>query len=164
MENEKKVNYPQPMSFPVMVFWTGLFGGLFWGTIGFLASYLHFSEVPTNVILEPWALGDWKKEWLGTLISIMFIGLFSVVAAFLYYAILKKLNGFWGGLGFGIVLFLVVFLVLNPVFPGMKPLTELSRDTFITSMCLYIVYGIFIGYSINYEYLNHIAQKEEPAS
>lgn len=162
MANEqKKINYPKPMSFLAMVFWTGLFGGVFWGTIGLFAYYFNFTEIRPNVILEPWALGDWKKERLGTVVSIIIIGVFSVGAAYIYYAFLKKFKGMWFGTGYGIALFLLVFFVLNPLFPSMKPLFDLNRDTIITSICLYIVYGIFIGYSISYEYQNHKVQEKE---
>ncbi|MEH7376371.1 MULTISPECIES: YqhR family membrane protein [Bacillaceae] len=165
MAIEKKLgNYPKPMSFSVMVFWTGLFGGLFWGLMGFIASYLSFTEIRPNVILEPWALGHWKYEWLGTVISIILIGICSVVAAFIYYAVLRKFTGFWFGLGYGIILFLVVFFILNPLFPGIEPFFDLKRDTIITSICIYIVYGIFIGYSINYEYQNNNEQEKEESS
>jgi hypothetical protein len=164
MKEHNLGNYPVAMSFPVMVFWTGLFGGLFWGLIGCLASYLSFTEIRPNVILEPWTLGNWKYEWLGTLISIILIGICSVVAAFIYYAVLRKFTGFWFGMGYGILLFLVVFFVLNPLFPGMKPIFDLNRDTLITSVCIYIVYGIFIGYSINYEYQNTNEQENEEAT
>jgi hypothetical protein len=162
MANEqKKINYPKPMSFLALVFWTGLFGGVFWGTIGYLAYIFSFTEIRPNVILEPWALGYWRNDWLGTVISLILIGMFSVVAAFVYYAALKSLKGIWVGLGYGLILFLLVFFVLNPLFPGIKPFLDLSRDTIITSICLYMLYGMFIGYSINYEYQNNNAQGKE---
>lgn len=165
MSNEpKKSNYPKPMSFLAMVFWTGLFGGLFWGTIGFIAYYFNFTEIRPNVILEPWALGKWKNEWLGTVISIIFMGLLSVGAAFFYYAALKKFSGIWFGLGYGIVLFILVFFVLNPLFPSVKSFFDLSRDTIITTLCLYLIYGLFVGYSINYEYQNTKAEVTESAT
>jgi hypothetical protein len=165
MTNEpKKSNYPKPMSFTAHVFWTGLFGGLFWGTIGFFASYFNFTDIQPNVILEPWALGKWKNEWLGTVISLLFLGILSVGAAFVYSIALKKFNGIWLGLGYGIVLFLLVYVVLNPIFISMKPLLDLSRNTFITTFCLYLVYGLFIGYSINYEYEINQMEVNETAS
>ncbi|MDQ0197332.1 YqhR family membrane protein [Neobacillus ginsengisoli] len=165
MSNEQiKTDYPKPMSFVAMVFWTGLFGGLFWGTLGFFAYYLNFTDISPNVILEPFALGNWKNGWLGTVISILIMGIFSVPAAYIYYAVLKKFKGIWFGLGFGIVLFLLVFFVLNLFLPGIKPFFNLSPDTIITSICLYIVYGIFIGYSINYEYQNNKVEDKEAAT
>lgn len=160
----KEKRYPKPMSTVVMVFWTGLFGGVFWTVIGYLAYLFSLTEIRPNIILEPWALGEWKKEWLGTMISIILIGIFSVGAAFVYYAALKKLKGIWPGFGYGIVIFFIVFYILNPLFPGMDPFFQLKRDTIITSACLYIVYGIFIGYSISYEFQNQMVQDKEPVT
>ncbi|MEH6995576.1 YqhR family membrane protein [Neobacillus drentensis] len=160
----EKSDYPKPMSFVTVVFWTGLFGGLFWGTIGFFAYYFNFTEIRPNIILGPWALGDWKNEWLGTVISIILLGILSVGAAFVYSIALKKFNGIWLGLGYGMALFLIVYLVLNPIFSEMKPFLDLSRDTIITSICLYLVYGLFIGYSINYEYEINQMEENETAS
>jgi uncharacterized membrane protein YagU involved in acid resistance len=161
---EKEKKYPQPMSMITMVFWIGLFGGIFWGLIGYFAYVFSLTEIRPNIILEPWALGSWKKDWLGTVISIIFIGIFSVGVAFIYYATLKKLKGIWPGFVYGIVLFLLVFFVLNPLFPDMNPFFQLKRDTIITSVCIYIVYGIFIGYSISYAFQNQIVQVKETAS
>jgi Conserved membrane protein YqhR len=163
-KGHKKSDYPKPMSFVAMVFWTGLFGGVFWGTIGFIAYYFNFTEIRPNVILEPWALGTWKNEWIGTIISIILMGMFSVAAAFAYYVALRKIKGIWMGMAYGLGLFLFVFFVLNSIFPGMKPFFELSFNTITTSVCLYIIYGIFIGYSINYEFQNNKMEDNESAS
>ncbi|HJV32143.1 MAG TPA: YqhR family membrane protein [Bacillales bacterium] len=159
---EKK--YPKPMSTISNVFWIGLFGGIFWTLIGYIAYLFSLTEIRPNIILEPWALGDWKKGWLGTVISIVLIGIFSVGASFIYYVVLKKLKGIWPGMGFGVLLFFFVFLLLNPLFPDMDPFLKINRDTMITSVCLYIVYGIFIGYSISYEFQNQIVQDKEPVT
>jgi hypothetical protein len=160
-ESEKKSKYPQPMSIIALVFWTGLFGGVFWSGLGYLAYAFNFIEISPSIILESWTVGAWKTGWLGIIISLVLIGIFSVGAAFLYYLILKRFNGFWVGIIYGIVLFLLVFIVLNPLLPSMGPFKELSRDTIITCICLYIVYGLFIGYSISYEHQNHMLAKEE---
>jgi|SRR5579875_2751927 len=164
MVKKQKTNYPKPMALPVMVFWTGLFGGVFWGIIGFLAAFFHFTEIRPNVIVEPWTLGNWKYKWQGTVLSIILLGIISVVAAYIYYFLLKRFKGWWMGAVYGIVLFFIVFFILNPLFPGIKPFTELKRDTVITSICLYIVYGIFVGYSISYEYQIKNTQNREAAS
>ncbi|MGP7816210.1 YqhR family membrane protein [Niallia sp. 01092] len=143
--------HTKPMSFIALVIWTGLFGGIFWSSVGFAAYYLNFTDIRPNVILEPWALGDWKRSGLGTLISIIIIGIFSTGAAFIYYLILRKCKNMWGGIGFGIALFVIVFILFNPIFPSMDPFLKLKRDTLITSVCLYVLYGVFVGYTISYE-------------
>ncbi|WP_445490499.1 YqhR family membrane protein [Niallia sp. 03133] len=148
---KKESKIVKPMSFIALVIWTGIFGGVFWAIIGYIAYYLNFTDIRLNVILEPWALGDWKRRGLGTSISIGVIGVFSIAAAFIYYLLLRKFKKIWVGIGFGLVLFVLVFIVLNPIFPSMDPFLKIKRDTLITSVCLYVLYGVFVGYTISYE-------------
>lgn len=141
----------EPMSFIAMVVIIGLVGGVLWSGLGYLAYVFNFTEIHPNVILEPWTIGAWKEGWLGTIISIFMIGGISILAALIYYAALRKFSSIFVGAGYGIALFLLVFFVLNPIFPGISPFWELKRNTIITSVCLYILYGVFVGYSISYE-------------
>lgn len=140
-----------PMSFMTLVILTGLIVGIVLSGLAYLAYIFNLTSIPPRVILEPWALGDWKKGWLGTVISIIMIGMFSIVAAVIYYATLRKINSMWVGIAYGIVLFLLVFFVLNPIFPGIKPFKEMDLDTLVTSICFYVIYGLFVGYTISYE-------------
>ncbi|WP_395940635.1 YqhR family membrane protein [Bacillus salinus] len=142
----------KPISFPVKILMIGLFGGLFWSFLGYLAYIINFTEIAPNMILEPWAVGEWKQTILGQFISIVVIGAISIAVAFLYYAVLKKYQNIWIGAIFGAVLWGVVFYLLNPIFQNVPAVTELKRNTIITNVCLYILYGVFIGYSITFEY------------
>jgi hypothetical protein len=144
-QNEK------PMSLMGLTVITGLFGGIFWSAIAYIAYLFKFTEIRPNVILEPWTIGDWKEGWLGITISIVLIGIISIGAALIYYFTLRKFTKLYVGIAYGLALFLIVFFVLNPIFPGINPFTELSRNTIVTSICFYILYGVFIGYSISYE-------------
>ncbi|PLR99907.1 YqhR family membrane protein [Bacillus sp. T33-2] len=150
-QNLEQNQHERPMSFMAMVIWTGFFGGIFWSALGYLCYLLNFTNVSPNVILEPWALGDWKREWLGIVISILAIGVLSIGAALLYYFLLRKIKSMWAGACYGIALFLLVYIVLNPIFPGIHPFWDLSRNTLVASACLYVLYGVFVGYSISYE-------------
>ncbi|MEH7386882.1 YqhR family membrane protein [Bacillus sp. JJ1521] len=129
----------------------GLFGGIFWSMLSYFTYVFHFTELSPNLILKPWILGDWKNRVLGQFIGIFVIGILSIGVAFLYYAFLKKFQSIWVGAGFGIVLWLIVFYVFNPIFPDIKTVAELKRNTVITTICFYILYGVFIGYSISFE-------------
>ncbi|EIJ78831.1 hypothetical protein PB1_14774 [Bacillus methanolicus PB1] len=153
-DNQNKSEHDQrekPMSFIAMVVWTGLIGGILMSSIAYLAYVFNFTEIHPNVILDPWVNGNWKKGWLGTVISIILIGIVSIGAALIYYAALRKFKSIWAGAVYGIILFLLVFFVLNPIFPGISSFGELKRDTVITSVCFYILFGVFVGYSISYE-------------
>lgn len=156
LEQNKK---EKPMSLLTMTVLTGLIGGILWSAIGYLAYVFNFTEIHPNVILEPWTIGNWKKEWLGTVISIVLIGVLSIAAALIYYAALKKFNYIWIGAVYGVLLFAVVYFILNPIFPGIPSFGELERNTIVTSVCLYLLYGVFVGYSISYE-ANELKKQE----
>ncbi|WP_421379535.1 YqhR family membrane protein [Bacillus salacetis] len=156
----------KPLSFIGMVIATGFTGGILWSGIAYICYMFSFTKLEPNIILEPWAVGDWKETWLGIVISILAYGLVSIGVALVYYALLRKLKSMWVGAGYGIALMLIVFVVLNPLFPSMKGLGDTDYITLITEACLYILYGVFIGYSISYEEneLRHHHEKEEQVS
>ncbi|WP_100374660.1 YqhR family membrane protein [Bacillus sp. FJAT-45037] len=142
----------EQMTYPVKVMLIGLFGGLIWSMIGYFAFYFNFIRVGPALVWMPWALGDWKTTHWGQWGGILAIAILSIGVAFLYKVILQKVLSVWAGLGFGLILWGIVFYVLNPFFPGLKSVQNLDSNTIVTSLCLYIVYGVFIGYSISYEY------------
>lgn len=139
------------MSLMAKVVVIGLFGGIFWSLLSYLTYIFNFTELSPNLILKPWILGDWKNRVLGQFIGILMIGIISIGVALLYYALLKKFQSIWVGAAFGIALWLIVFYVFNPIFPDIKTVGELERNTVITTICFYILYGVFIGYSISFE-------------
>ncbi|ASN05272.1 YqhR family membrane protein [Virgibacillus necropolis] len=132
---------------------TGFIGGLGWSTLGLIMYYFNFSKVsPTSFILRSWLNAKWTHEWLGDLISIVIIGVISIVVALVYYGLLRKISTMWIGTLFGIILWGIVFYLLQPIFPNIPPLNELGKDTIVSTLCLFILYGTFIGYSISYDY------------
>ena len=146
----------------MVILTTGFFGGIFWSLLGFLSHYFHFTELRPTLVLEPWTVGEWKNGWIGVLLSLLIMGLLGIVAGFLYYYTLRRNQSVWGAALYGVLLFLIVFYLLNPLFPGLNPIHDLKRDTIITTLCLYILFGVFIGYSISYEYQEQeILHREE---
>ena len=158
MENEQKKDpeleqnkKEQPLSTIMKVVITGFFGGVFWSYIGYCAYFFNFTDISPNMILSPWAVGEWKDSRLGNYISIFIIGLLSILIALVYYAVLRKMQSVWVGIIFGGALWALLFYVLNPIFPDLQTVGQLSRNTIITTVCLYVLYGVFIGYSISFE-------------
>lgn len=135
-----------------MVLVTGFAGGIIWSLVAYLCFSFHFTAIEPNVLLEPFTVGSWRKMWIGKTISILVYGLFSTGCALVYYLFFKKLKSMWVGAIYGLCLCAVVLIVLNPIFPGMKPFLKLDANTIITCCCIYILYGVFIGYSISFEY------------
>lgn len=141
-----------PVSITGRIIGTGFTGGILWSLVGYLFYLFHFSEISPNMLLQPFVLGEWKKQALGTWISIILIGMISIGAAFLYFVCFKRFKTMWPGLIYGALLWLLVFFVFNPIFPDVRGVTELKSDTVVTTFCLYLLYGMFVGYSISFEY------------
>ncbi|MBP3039769.1 hypothetical protein J9303_09755 [Bacillaceae bacterium Marseille-Q3522] len=150
-ERRREQRPQRPMSFSAMVTLTGFIAGIIWGAVAVLASIFSFTEISPTVILDPWTVGEWKKGWLGILLSLFILGLLSIGVAFLYFFLLRRFKSMWVGVCYGIVLFCIVFLVICPLLFQTPSLTELSRDTIYTLLCLSVLYGVFIGFSISYE-------------
>lgn len=144
-----------PMSLLSKSLLTGFIGGVLWSFFATIAYYFNFSSVsPGTFILRSWIQKEWTNNWLGELISIMIVGALSVVIALIYYGVLKKTKGMIPAIGFGIALWFIVFFLLQPIFEAVPSVMDMDINTIVTTLCLYILYGTFIGYSISYEYHN----------
>jgi len=152
-ESKKRVHSEERFSLLSRSLLTGFIGGLLWSTIGSIFYYFNFSEVaPKSFLLTSWIDAAWTDKWIGTIITILIAGLISIVAAFIYYGVFKKIDSLWMGVLYGLLLWGIIFIVLQPIFPNIPPFTELTLDTHISALCLFILYGTFVGYSISYDY------------
>ncbi|HLR62430.1 MAG TPA: YqhR family membrane protein [Lentibacillus sp.] len=155
----------EPVSILSRSLLTGFIGGLLGGFFGVVLYYFNFSEVaPKSYLLRSWLTASWIDGWLGTVLSILMIGVISLLTAFIYFILFKKVNSLWMGVAYGIVLWFVVFYIIQPIFPNIPPLGDLNANTIVSTICLYILYGTFIGYSISYDYTDTLyklrAEKE----
>ncbi|MED4530677.1 YqhR family membrane protein [Metabacillus fastidiosus] len=151
-ENHKETKNEQKTSLVGKVAVIGFAGGIFWGLLAYLVYILNLTEISPNLILQPFILGQWKNGIMGNIIGIIVLGILSIGAAFVYYVLLKRFKSMYVGILFGLLLFGLVFFVLNPIFPNLKSVAELQRSTIVTTVCIYILYGLFVGYSISFEY------------
>ncbi|MBP1950376.1 YqhR family membrane protein [Virgibacillus litoralis] len=152
----------QPMSLLSRSLTTGFVGGLIASSIGVIMYYFSFSEVaPKSYLIRSWITADWTDGWLGNTLSILMIGVLSLLTAFIYYGIFKKIGSLWMGVGYGIILWVIVFYIVQPIFPNIPNLMDLNRYTIVSTLCLFILYGTFIGYSISYDYADTIRKEDE---
>ncbi|OZM57641.1 hypothetical protein CIB95_04520 [Lottiidibacillus patelloidae] len=142
----------QPMSPLVKAMITGVVGGIFWSLLGYVAYIFSFTKLGPALVLQPWAVGDWKTGVLGQFIGIVAIGVLSIPVALIYKGLFSKIEGMWLGIVYGVGLWALVFFIFNPLFQDLKSVKELGWSTNITTICLYILYGVFIGYSISFDY------------
>lgn len=131
----------------------GFIGGMIWSIFGVFMYYFNFSEVaPKSFLLRSWLTAEWTSGWLGDFVSIVLASVVSLIAALLYYVLLKKVNSMWMGIVYGLILWAVIFYLLKPIFSNIPALNELNNNTIISTICLFILYGTFVGYSISYDY------------
>ncbi|MFP3489712.1 YqhR family membrane protein, partial [Staphylococcus sp. SIMBA_130] len=65
---------------------TGLVGGIALGFAWIILYYFNFSEIsPKSFILKSWTNANWVDTWFGTLLTIIIIGLLSIVTALIYH-------------------------------------------------------------------------------
>lgn len=155
MDDQQQLEQNQtekPMSYRTKVVLIGFFGGLIWSLIGLFGFFFNFMNFGPALILMPWKLGDWKTTYWGQAVGVIVIAVVSIIIAFLYKWLLQKVNTMWAGVGFGAVLWVIVFYICNPLIPGLKSVPNLDLNSIISSVCLFLLYGLFIGYSISYEY------------
>lgn len=150
MSETKKV---RPIIILPRSLFTGFVGGIIGSICGVLLYYFNFSEVaPRTFELRPWLEAGWTDRWIGDIISILVAGILSIVPAFIYYSLFKKMKSVWFAVIFGVALWVIIFYVLNPVFDNIPSVAQMSTSTIVSTICLYILYGTFIGFSISYDY------------
>lgn len=135
----------------------GFFGGIFWSTVSLVLSFFDFTQIGPRFVLERVPLGNWANNYIEVLLSIFSIGIISIVIAFVYYFIGKKFTGVLPGVFYGLLLWVIVFLLIGKIAFDLKPIKEYSTDTMVTSICLFILYGTFISYSVSFA-----TQEQEP--
>jgi hypothetical protein len=130
----------------------GVFGGFIWGFMGYLAYLLNFTKYGPALILAPLqSVITIKHDVVKQIIGIIVLMVVSVIVSFGYKVMLGKIKTMWISIGFGMALWVIVFYILEPWIPGLLPVTKLGINTISTSLCLYALYGLFVGYSISFD-------------
>lgn len=133
-------------------FYIGLFAGLIWGGLKIIEHYFHFTSLSPGFLLEPFFLHSFLSSRPGYLLGWGAFIVMSVAAALLYALILAKARGSWFGLFYGGAWWAAIFMFIGPV-TGMMPwMIRMDLNTILTDACLFLIWGLFIGYSISFEF------------
>jgi len=134
---------------------TGFFAGLIWSAVWAFLAYFNFTKIsPSSFVLQTWTQAEWMTSWYGELLSIFIISLLSIIIAYIYYLFFRNLTGMMPGLIYGVAIWLILFLVFSNLFAHIPFLNELDLNTLVTTLCIMIIYGVFIGYTISYDFLD----------
>ena len=137
----------------------GLFGGIFWGGVWYFLHIFSFTEAGPNYFLLPFAFGSWKEGVWGNVFGIVCMGLLSILIAFLYKAFLQSLKDYSGNYLWAILVGTTV-LGMGLMAPVIKSALHLPKETIVTTICIFILYGVFIAYSVSYAVNSNKAEQE----
>lgn len=130
----------------------GLVGGLIWSLFLAVSYYFNFTETaPKTYLLKPWIQDGWTDRLTGHIVAIVMASIVSLLPTVIYYSLFRKINSVWMGVGYGVLLWGIIFFLLQPLLPGTRPMIDLPAETWVTTVCTFILYGLFTGYSISYD-------------
>lgn len=156
---DNRPNPTQPVMFSLKI---GFFAGVIWGLVRWLATGLNLTEVTQAFLLDPFVprkvLGGFYWQTLGWF---MFIAM-SMLAAWIYVLLLGRLQGPWPGLLFGAAWWGAFYALAGPATGAVPPLNTIGWNSMATDFCLFLIWGLFIGYSIAFEL--HDEAEREPAT
>jgi len=136
---------------------TGFAGGIFWSLIGSVLAYFKFMEfTPKALLVRSWLRTSWSGKWPGDLLALILAGLLSILVAVIYFVLFRKLASMWIGAVYGIIIWGVVFFLVLPLIKHLPSIAQLNKQSIITTLCLYLLYGVFVGFSISYDYKDTI--------
>lgn len=139
----------------------GFYAGLIWGLIHWLCELLKFTSVHAGYWIEPFFLRKFLVSPIGHAAGIASFILFSIVAALLYRAAFIRFRGPWAGILYGTAWWAAIFAAIGPMSGMMEPLNRIGWTTIWTEWSIHMLWGLFIGYSIAFEF--HDSAQGEPA-
>lgn len=138
----------------------GYFAGLIWGGLHWLMYVLHFTKVIPGFLAEPFFKHDFLLTPAGHLLGYLFFIVLSVLASLIYVLIFRKLNGPWPGMIYGVLWWSVLFLACSRLFL-LQPPFKLPWNTVISEFCLFLLWGLFIGYTAAIEYTDERKREQQ---
>ncbi|UVI32273.1 YqhR family membrane protein [Paenibacillus spongiae] len=142
----------------------GFFGGLIWGATHWLLYAIHFTKVIPGFLIEPFFRHAFLKTGWGQLAGLGSFVIFSIAATYLYMLILGRLRGPRWGILYGGVWWLVIFIWLGPLIGITEPYYKIGYDTLATELSIYLLWGLFIGYTIAFEFHDEATREPKEAA
>lgn len=122
---------------------TGVFAGLLWGFAFQTARYFRFTETALWHWARPFVDANAVEPGAMTALGWTVFALFSTAASLLYAVLFRTVRSPWLGVAFGCFWW------------AMTRLTGWFRadiQTLITDLCLFWTWGLFVGYSVSFEF------------
>ena len=131
----------------------------FLGGIWYFLHIFSFTEAGPNYLLLPFAFGSWKEGVWGNVLGIVCMALLSILIAFCIKRFWQNLKGFFQDDLWSILVGVTIFGV-GLIAPAIKSALHLPKETIVTTICIFILYGVFIAYSVSYAVNTNKAERE----
>ena len=154
--HQQKSDHTNPWIFALEL---GFFAGLIWGGLRWIMYGMHFTKVIPGFLAEPYFKHDFLVKPAGQLIGYLAFIALSVIASLLYALIFRRLKGPWAGMIYGVLWWAAIFLAGSWMFLQQRPF-RLPWNTLISEFCLFVIWGLFIGYTIALEYTDERKREE----
>lgn len=145
-----------PWMYPLKI---GFFAGIIWGLVRWMFYQIKFTTVLPGFAGDPFFQRSFLKSGWGVWAGFSCYVLFSMFAALIYKLLLGKLRGPWPGIIYGAVWWLIVFVWLGPMLGMMDPITKAGWNTLYSELCVFLLWGLFIGYSIAFEFTDEASRE-----
>lgn len=139
----------------------GFFAGIIWSIVHWVLYIMKFTLVLPGYLVEPFFRTAFLHTIMGHAVGIGSFVVFSIIAALLYQVMLVRFRGPWMGIVYGAVWWSVLFVVAGPLLGMMQPVHLIGWNSLLTELCLFLLWGVFIGYSVAFEF--HDEASREPA-
>ena len=137
----------------------GFFAGLFFSVLRWISYEMNFTKVIPGFMLDNFFKQDFLRSGWGVVFGVAGFILFSVVTALLYMVVLGRLKGPWPGIFYGLAWWAIIFAGLGPLLGITGWLNVVGWNTVFTEACIFTVWGLFIGYSIAFEFTDEASRE-----
>ncbi|MEW9669598.1 YqhR family membrane protein [Ammoniphilus sp. 3BR4] len=128
-------------------------GGAFWAMLHYVAYYMNFTKIGPSIYVAPFFQSDAVNRPLAQLAGVGVATVLSMGIALAYVFSLAEFYSPWIGIGLGIGMFGIFYYGVSPLLAlTKKPIHVLGMNTFATELSLYILWGLFVGFSLSTEF------------
>jgi len=140
----------------------GFYAGLIWGGLRWLMHWLSFTEVSPGFMAEPFFKHDFLTTAWGHAAGYLMFIVFSIIVAMLYVLLFRKLKGPIPGIIYGVLWWAIIFIPGSQLFL-LQPPFKLPWNTMISEFCVFLLWGLFIGYTAAIEYTDERKREQTAA-
>lgn len=137
----------------------GSFAGLFFGTLRWICYEMKFTTILPGFLLDSFLNQDFLRSGWGIVTGIVSFIVFSIVMALLYKVALGRWRGPWPGIFYGIGWWAIFFGLIGPLLGITGWLYEIGWNTIFTELCVFTLWGLFIGFSIAFEFTDEASRE-----